>query len=52
MPQLLTVISEKPEVEHDGVVISGTEFKGQVITTILLSNWKASMISNIASMFV
>ncbi|KAK6639718.1 hypothetical protein RUM43_007993 [Polyplax serrata] len=52
MPQLLTVISEKPEVEHDGVVISGTEFKGQVITTILLSDWKASMISNIASMFV
>ncbi|PSN53494.1 hypothetical protein C0J52_16738 [Blattella germanica] len=51
LPKLLTVILTCDEVNHNGVDMTGSEYKSEVIRTLLMVQWQPSIATSLASMF-
>lgn len=52
LPKLLNVMIEKEEVEHNGSMMTGWEYKSEIVTAICVNDWSDSTVTNIASMFM
>ncbi|KAJ9598017.1 hypothetical protein L9F63_026879 [Diploptera punctata] len=51
LPKLLHVIVGFDEVNHAGVDMTGSEYKSEVIRTLLMIQWQPSIATSLASMF-
>lgn len=52
LPELLNVLVEREVVEHNGVEISGVDYKTQFIDSLCLMEWSANILTLLVSMFV
>lgn len=52
IPQMLTAAMVKSDIEHNGIKMTGLEFKSQIVSAIIQHDWNDNMIGNIASMFM
>lgn len=52
LPGALNVLVEREVVEYNGLEISGADYKAQVIDSLCLIEWSASILTLMISMFM
>lgn len=51
LPEVINVLVEREVVEHNGIEITGIEYKAQVINSLCVMQWSANIITTLAAMF-
>lgn len=51
LPKILSVLVTNDSVNHSGVDMTGSEYKSEVIKTLLMVQWQPSVVTSLASMF-
>ncbi|PNF15306.1 hypothetical protein B7P43_G01000 [Cryptotermes secundus] len=52
LPKLLSVLVSNDSVNHAGIDMTGSEYKSEVIRTLLMVQWRPSIVTSLASMFI
>jgi len=52
LPKLLSVLDTNDSVNHAGIDMTGSEYKSEVIRTLLMVQWRSSIVTSLASMFM
>lgn len=51
LPKLLSVLVANGSVNHAGIDMTGSEYKSEVIRTLLMVQWRPSIVTSLASFF-
>jgi hypothetical protein len=52
LPKLLRVLVANGSVNHAGIDMTGSEYKSEVIRTLLMVQWRPSVVTSLASLFM
>lgn len=51
LPKILSVLVTNDLLNHSGVEMSGSEYKSEIIRTLVMMQWHPSVVTSLASMF-